>query len=160
MDINLTFIDLGIVILIFLPILFLLLKGNGTKRNLHARLKALADQNGLSIAEKEFWADTYMGLDRAKKKLLFLRSQKDGLQEVLVDLDQVSSCKITASHQKGQKNKKEDILNYVGLTFKPVDKGTDVQILDFYDRERTYIEDHEVQRAERWMKLVTQQLSA
>lgn len=160
MDTTLTLVDALIVACMFVPIFVLIRIGNSTKRKLYKQFKTLAQKNGLNISEKEFWGNAYIGIDTAKQKLLFLRSEKDSFYDDLIDLKTIKECKVISLVRSIKiKHKKENILEKVDLQIYLTRNGTTMNSLNFYDHDRVFSENLEVMRAEKWKNIIQDQLS-
>ncbi len=154
---GMTALDILIVTTIFLPFILLARLGKKSKRKLYKQFKDSAQKNGLIISEKEFWANAYIGIDCEKKVLLFIRSEDGSLDEKLIDLNKVKECKVITSVENIRtKNTKQGILEKVGLQIYFTGKDTTMDLLNFYDYNRIYSEDFEVQRAEKWKKTINE----
>ncbi len=160
MDTTLTLVDVLIVASIFVPIFVLIRIGNNPKRKLFKQFKALAEKNGLNIVEKEFWANSCIGIDTAKKTLLFMRNENGSFNGELVALNNVKECKVATSVESIRtKTEKKNILQKVDLQIYFTGNSSSMDSLSFYDHHRIYSEDFEVMRAEKWKNIIHEQLA-
>ncbi len=159
MDTTLTLVDVLIVASIFVPIVVLIRIGSSPKRKLYKQFEALAEKNGLNIVEKEFWANSCIGIDSAKKIVLFVRNENNSVKEKLIALNNIKECKVATSVESiGTRTNKQNILQKVDLQIYFTGNSSSMDSLNFYDHHRIYSEDFEVVRAEKWKNIILEQL--
>lgn len=119
-------------------------------------IKDLIKAEGLSCNEKEFWNHNFIGIDDAKKRLLFIKVKSTGNEIVNIDLNSVKSCQVDKHTRDYKREKKmETELQILNLELMFHSKEPNV-ILNFYDINDNLSEDLEMKRAEKWQALVTQ----
>jgi hypothetical protein len=69
------------------------------KQIIRTRLQSAVDQlvknNQLRIVDIEFFRDRVIGIDKVKKKLVFVQFRKEGLKTLSLDLKAISFCRVT-----------------------------------------------------------------
>ena len=155
-----TLVDALIVASIFVPIVVLIRIGSSHKRKLYKQFNVLAEKNGLNIVEKEFWANSCIGIDNAKKIVLFVRNENNSVIEKLIALNNLKECKVATSVESlGTRTNTQNILQKVELQMYFTGNSSSRDTLNFYDHNRIYNEDFEVMRAEKWKNIINEQLS-
>lgn len=159
MNTAMTTIDVILLATVFLPFLLLGRVGNRNKRKLYRQFKAIATKSGMNINNKEYWANSYIGIDSTQKLILFVRMEDDFLTEELIDLSKVVDCEVISSVKNVKtRNSKLNILQKVDLEIHVSGGRATVKRLNFYDHNRPYSEDFELKRAGKWNKLIQEHL--
>ena len=160
MDTRTVAIFIIIMLVIFLPFVILNNIGKNVKRKLYKQFNSIAVKNELNINEKEFWANSYIGMDSAKKRLLFLNTDEGRFEDgEMVDLNTIKECNVVTSIKSiNTKLKKENVLLKVALEIYYLDNRMPMKSLNFYDHNLPYNEDFELKRAEKWEKLIKDQI--
>lgn len=120
---------------------------NNKKRN--QRLKEFMEQGykyGIEISEHLAWRNKLIGLDPVKKKILYQEQHNGGLNETLVDLNNVSSCNVykTVLNEAGGMQ----LTDQVELIFKTRD-NREIRLL-FYDSDQDVNLEDELIECNHW----------
>ncbi|MEZ4801741.1 MAG: hypothetical protein R2797_03140 [Gelidibacter sp.] len=117
-------------------------------------IKDLIKGENLKFAEKEFWNHNFIGIDKEKQVLLFVKIKSPENEIVRVDLNNVKSCVIHKNTRDIKREKKlESELQQMNLELQFYSKPS--VTLNLYDIEDRLSEDFEMKRAEKWKQLIT-----
>ena len=101
MDTYSMFIGLGIAILFFLPIIYIIVSGSTSKRKTLQKMKTYGSEQQLRFSNMEIIGNVALGLDLEKKQLLFNNNISDREGDFrLVDLTQLQNCEISVRSTK------------------------------------------------------------
>ncbi len=146
---------------VFLP--FFLIDRTGwydSKKRMNQYKLAIA-KNKLNITQKEYWGNSFIGIDTAQKKLLFMKVGESGNTVELLDLNRAKECRIVNTMKYAKmKTKKESLLMRLDLEVSFVGNDQPIAVLNFFDMNDIYKEDFEQQRGEKWKALINSYTSA
>ncbi|MDX1762155.1 MAG: hypothetical protein R3218_08380 [Christiangramia sp.] len=158
MKFDILIVDLALVAAVFVPYILFILIGRKEIQKLKNKFLEEAKKHELRLDEKENWNNNIIGLDKGKAKILLVQKRRTGFASDLVDLKDLRSCEIhkeVLSVKIGNRN--EEILQRLDLHLK-LYNGT-VRSLNLFNCEETYIQDYEVQHAERWQNIISSQIA-
>lgn len=156
MKISESMMTIIITILGILPFIWFTYIGRKALGKNKQALKNLIKSEGLNCNEKEFWNHNFIGIDDAKKRLLFIKTKSTGNEIINIDLNTVKSCQIDKQTRDYKKEKKmESALQILNLELMFHSKEPNV-ILNFYDVNDVLSEDLELKRAEKWQAFIMQ----
>lgn len=148
-----------LVALISVPFFLINSLGKSGTRKLKSIYKKLALQHNMNTTVKEGWGDSFIGIDGAQKKMIFLKLHGSELEEEFVNLFLAKGCEVKETKEVIRTNhSRETILVRVDLVIS-FGSGRDPLVLNFYDRDHGFVEDYEHDRAERWKKIITEAVS-
>ena len=155
MELELVIISLVLVASVFLPFFIIDFSGKSGIAQMKKRFKSELVKNNLKLTDQENWGDTFIGVDREQKKMLFMKfSEVDPIFH-LIDLSKIQACEIDSKIASVKtKVKKENILQQLNLKISSMDTKNPEVILNFYDWEGIYGEDFEMARAEKWKTII------
>ncbi len=143
--------------LLVAPIIFFQRKRKAKKRRLLQDFTAKANEQELAIGPHEFWAPYYaIGLDPVKKKLLYTRHVEGVEQQVLVDLLEVSSARVINLSKDSNDGR---IIDRIDLAFAYRNTKRPEKMVEFYNKEESLNLNDELRLAEKWMKLVNENIA-
>ena len=145
--------------LVLIPIIFLKIASYLRKRKIIRLLNELAQKNNAAIHQYDQWNDSAIGLDKTKKQIFRIRSDKRDLQTQVVDLSQVNKWRVIndnsgAAYKEGYFRVTEGIeielagANHAGKNIVFYHVASDGPLLA-----------DELQLAEKWYRLIDEQLS-
>ncbi|WP_203294998.1 hypothetical protein [Luteirhabdus pelagi] len=101
MDTYSMFIGLGIALLFFLPIIYIIINGSSSERKTLKRMKSFGNGQQLTFSNLEIIGNVALGLDAEKKQLLFNNNVSNKKSDFkLVDLTQLQNCEISVRNAK------------------------------------------------------------
>ncbi len=144
----------GILILslVFIPYYLFLKNGSSIKRKVDQLIQTEISNSGLNFTESEHWSHNFLGLDKAAKKLLFVRVIEDKSESLLVDLSKIKQVKIEKKVEIDKENKNNSTLDKLDLVISFHPSGE--SIIHLFDSDVFYKELEEVKRAEDWLKKI------
>ncbi len=155
MELELVIISLVLVVSVFVPFFILDFSGKSGIAQMKKLFNLELAKNNLKLTEQENWGNTFIGLDREQKKMLFMKFSELDPSIQLIDLSKIQACEIDCKIASVKtKVKKERILQKLDLKISPIDTRNPEVILNFYDWEGIYGEDFEMARAEKWKTIV------
>ncbi|MBK7408895.1 MAG: hypothetical protein IPL49_05575 [Saprospirales bacterium] len=116
----------------------------------------VAQQQQLSIGQKEFWDSKYgIGIDPNTRKLLYLKKKGEEVQETMIDLSEVEKCRVD-NHSRGVRthNTASKVIDRIDLVFTFRTPGALEKALEFYSVDESLTLNKEVLLAEKWVKLI------
>ncbi|TFG75498.1 MAG: hypothetical protein E4H26_05980 [Flavobacteriales bacterium] len=154
MNISLLIISIILVTSVFLPFFLIDLSGKTAAGQRKKQFKLAIAKNNLTLSDKEIWGNSFIGIDRNQKKLLFMKVEGADQIDTLIDLSNLRDCKIVTAYRKSKvKNQNELLLLKLDLEIHFI-KGRNVESLNFFDFEAPYKEDFELIRAEKWKAII------
>ena len=161
MDLELVIISLILVASVFVPFFIIDLSGKSGIKQMRKLFKQEQVKYNLKLTEQENWGNTFIGVDKEQRKMLFMKFMEAEPTFHFIDLDKIQSCQIDSKVETIKtKIKKENILQKLNLKITLLNaKGPEV-ILNFYDTEGIYGEDFEMARAEKWKMILQKNMSS
>ena len=155
MELELVIISLVLVASVFVPFFILDFSGKSEIAHMKKLFKLELVKNNLKLTEQENWGNSFIGVDREQKKMLFIKFLEVEPIIHLIDLSKIQACEIDSKIGSVKtKVKKENILQQLNLKISPIDSRNPEVILNFYDWEGIYGEDFEMARAEKWKTII------
>lgn len=105
------------------------------EKKLKKYLTQYAKQENLTLTSKEVWGDRYaLGIDKNRKKLVYLNHTENGDQKELIDLSKVQKCKVSngtksARYATGNRS----VLKSIKLQFHYLESSKGASSLEVYD---------------------------
>lgn len=160
MDLSTTMVGLVLVALILLPILYFNFRKRIAKKQMLDAFKALAREKGIEISQHEFWRDSVIGIDPAKKMVLYQRKNDAENVVQVIRLEDVSRCEqVTISSTPDTAVKGEQrVIQRLDLKFTFKTKNWPDELLTFYDADKVLQLDDDIVRMSAWHKAITKLL--
>ncbi|MET6991279.1 hypothetical protein [Sediminicola arcticus] len=160
MDLELVIISLILVASVFVPFFIIDFSGKSGIKQMRNLFKLEQVKYNLKVTEQENWGNTFIGIDRVQKKMLFMKFLEAEPTIHLIDLGKIQSCEIESKVEIIKtKIKKDSILQQLNLKITSPGTNSFEGILNFYDAEGIYGEDFEMARAEKWKTIVKEHMS-
>jgi len=148
MDFSSTIIGIILVAFCALPVVLLAISQRRKHRKLLQRFLAQAKAHSLQISECEVWRNRVIGIDTAKKQVLYMDLGHAGNFVQLIDLNYIGQCKIHELNKGDERG-----MRFLDrLTLELVDKraGKAPDSIEFYNSEREFRVDRDHTRIQRW----------
>ena len=150
------------VILVICVAPFIAMRQHKIKRERHraALLNTCATEHGCEISQREFCGNFAIGIDKEKKAVCFARQTKAGDTLRYIPLAEYSACKSsrkTRSLNGGGRS--QVVFTGIDLAFTPKQAGAPEIRLELYSEHENAIITGEVECAEKWAGLISQQLN-
>ncbi len=135
MDIGSLLIGLFFTIAFIAPIWLLTRAAKAKEKKLKALFDKRSSELNLEIAEQESWNEKMIGLDKVNKKVLFISARTAQPIETLIDLSQVTGCKINQKNEthKAPQERSRDWVTKVELQFTQEGGALTGTSIVFYD---------------------------
>ncbi|MEB8346619.1 hypothetical protein OO010_11220 [Flavobacteriaceae bacterium KMM 6898] len=155
MDLELIIISLVLVASVFVPFFIIDFSGKSGIKQMRKSFKLELGKNNIILTEQENWGNTFIGIDKEQKKMLYMKFLVAQPTIHLIELSKIQACEIDNKVATVKtKIKKENILQNLNLKLSPIDTSNPEVILNFYDSEEIYAEDFEMARAEKWNTII------
>ncbi|MEJ1223190.1 hypothetical protein [Sediminicola sp. 1XM1-17] len=155
MDLGLVIISVILVASVFVPFFIIDFSGKSGIKQMRKLFKMEVVNHNLKLTEEENWGNTFIGLDKEQKKLIFMKVLGTEPLIHVIDLSKVMACEIDSKvNTVKTKTKRETILQKLNLKITAIESNNAEVILNFYDAEGIYGEDFEFARAEKWKSII------
>lgn len=149
MKLDILIVDFAIIALVLVPYALFIFIGHREVRRIKNKFNEAALHHQLIIDEKDSWNSNIIGLDTKKCNLLLVQKKKTGVNIELVDLREVTNCEILREvHTIKTDKRTEDILQRIDLRLTCYNNS--IRIVNLYNCEDTYAQEHELKHAEKW----------
>jgi hypothetical protein len=130
------------------PIVYLQITKKKEEKRFLKNFLDVAAQQGLVIAQSDFWNHSYaIGIDSKANKLFYLKKHEGVEQKTLVNLAEVVNCKLINVNRNVNDSR---VVDHVGLSFTFRNVRMPEQTLAFYNREESMGIGDEIQLSEKW----------
>ena len=143
---------------VFIPFILFSYAGKSGRKKVDSQIKLLETKFDLNISESEKWGNSYIGLDKDQRKLLYLDFAASDKPDQPIDINTIKGCQILEKRKiVNTHGKKEALLERLDLEVRQKDGNT--LVLTFYDIDENRKEDHERTRIEKWRALLINYIS-
>ena len=157
MNYSMGLVSLILITIIFAPFFYAGFSGNSHAKKLKKIFKNEVAKQGYNLNHMEFWGNTFIGLDLKKSKLIYMSVINSELFKKEILINSIKDCNVVKkiyNHKKNGKVQTQLVSVDLELTFKNYNEP--VTLLNFYNRDNFYTENHELKRAEKWKSLLLQ----
>ncbi len=148
-----------LITIVFLPFFYIAYLGKRQSKQRNKIFYREARKLGLHLDEQEQWGNTFLGLDRKRSKLIYMRDFPGELIRNVISLESISSCNVTIQQARQKTKGKVDFrLLKVDLELIHAAQPEKRTLLNFFDQEAVYAQDFETERAERWKERIRKML--
>lgn len=156
MDSSFIMVCLLVVGIVFIPFYLFGLAGKTEAKKNKTLFAWVISKHNLHISTNERWGNKFLGLDSVQGKLVYLEIMSSGtVEKQLLELERIATCRIVEQRKFIKVNSgKESLLEKLDMELSL--KDGEVVSLNFYDLERSFAEDYEMKRAEKWKAIVEQ----
>ena len=157
MKIEMIAVDLAVVASVVVPYLILIFAGKISSNGLKKQFEAEALKLDLLPSLQHTWNSNKYGLDKSRKKLLFVRKVKDIFQAEVIDLLQLRGCRLEIeSAEKGLQKNLEAHLQRIDLELTYI--SGEKKILNLFDFDLSPLQDYELENAQKLEFLIRENL--
>ena len=152
MKISLILISTLLILSVFFPLFLFIYNGFKNTSNIKKRMNSIKKNNGISYAEKEIWHNNFIGISNDKTKITYVHFKTDQPTISTIDLTEIKECHIL----KSQVKEKEKVIRLKNLDLEFIYKASNKPnvIINFFNLDEDLNEDYELQRIEKWHKLI------
>lgn len=151
--------NLAVISLVFVPYFFILYMGHREDRKLLLLFRKEAKRNGLNIILKDRWNLNVIGIDQKQQKILFVQRRDEGYYIKVINLCSIKNCELFHDSKYFKINGgKELILQKIDLVLQPFNSDEKL-VISLYDSDRTFEQDYELKHAEKWQRIINNNLS-
>jgi hypothetical protein len=155
MEFNATLVGAIIVVVIFVPIVYLIINASGKDSKVRKTVSQLSQNNGINLKNIDVIGNCVIGVDEVSKKLIYTSKRNPSADFKIINLEDVKDCRAKTIKQN------DKTLDWVGLEF--VEK-TNRREITFYNEhdENELSKDGFVclQDAKRWEEVLRPLLKA
>ncbi|MFD0834613.1 hypothetical protein ACFQ0I_02465 [Mariniflexile aquimaris] len=153
MKISIVLVSTLLIISVFLPFFIFIFNGTKNTSSTKKRITSLIKDNGIIYSLTEFWRKNFIGLSN-DNKILTIATVKDS--EVTfnnINLEELKICNVIKNYNKD----KDGIVRLKSLGLELIFKFPSNKnlMIPFFNIDDDLIEDFEIQRIEKWHKLIT-----
>ncbi|MDC6352715.1 hypothetical protein PP178_14230 [Zeaxanthinibacter sp. PT1] len=158
METGIIIISLVLVGSVFIPYYFLESNGRASRKQWQVTYHKAVNAHQLNIIMEEAWEQNYIGIDDQLKKLLFIKSYDSVKTDTVIDLNNLSQCKVIEVRKYPRvKDKKTEILERVDLELSFHHEENKL-FLNLYDNKINFSQDYEIRRAEKWRQIISKHI--
>lgn len=155
MDLGTLLVGLISVGLFALPFVLTIRGRKRKQRKLMNSISALADRYNTKIGESEFCGNYAIGMDPEQRFVFFHKQFGDRVEEQIVVLLDMKSCKSLNQSSNVGGNR---VIERLGLQFVPKDRDKAETVLEFYNDNEDNQLSGQFQSMEQWSKLIGNRL--
>lgn len=153
MNTSMILVSLLLVGSVFIPFFLFNAAGKTERKKMKAQIAQEVAKNGLNVSKSETWGNTYIGIDPNQGKLLFIKILETTSTAQLFDLDAIKECHKSEIRKVAKvDNRKELMLERLDLQV--VLKNGENLLLNYYDLDENRKEDFELQRIDKWVRII------
>lgn len=135
----------------FIPVLYYEIFKKGAARKFENEFLELGKKEGLSLADHDIWRNRYaIGVDRKKRKLLYLNRKGDGNETLTVDLARVANSRL--SREENRNGAPSGYRIEIHLSSPEFEGGS--RRIEFFDSEGKKTELNESVLADKWLRII------
>lgn len=152
MKISIILISTILTLSVFFPLLLFIYNGFRNTSSIKNKITSLLKNNGIMYTDKEVWHHNFIGISEDKKTLTYIHFNDNKPKITTIDLTEIKECNILKTHING----KEKLISLQNLDLAFVYKTSNKpnEIINFFNLDEDLGEDYELQRAEKWHKLI------
>lgn len=155
MKLDILIVDFALVAAVFVPYFLFILIGRKENGELKLKLSELIKKHQLNLTQKDHWNNNIMGLDKEKAIIILVQKRRVGVVTEIIALNRIGACEIFQEVQEVIINRrKKPILQKIDLQLKMHDGS--IQTISLYNCDETYLQDYELQHAERWNRTINE----
>ena len=153
MKISIVLISIILVVSVFLPFFIFIFNGTNNTSSTKKQITSIIKDNGIVYSLKEFWRKNFMAISSDAKILTFVSTITSEPNIQNINLEELKHCNII----KHYNNDKDGIVRLKSLNLElifklPTNKNMSIP---FFNIDDDLIEDFEIQRIEKWHKLIS-----
>jgi len=137
---------------VFFPLFLFIYNGFKNTSNIKHRIESLLKNNGIICTTKETWHHNFIGISNDNTKLTYVHFNTEQPKISTIDLTEIKECHILKSQFK-ERNKIIRLQN-LDLEFIYKTSNKPHEIINFFNLDEDLSEDYELQRIEKWHKLI------
>lgn len=139
-----------------LPCIFFIFIGKNNTSKKEKLFKNTIRNENVSLSETEQWHNNFIGFDDYQNILVFMQLINEEVSLLKIDLNQIKSCQINKKIKDVKReNKMHTELQSLDLELLFLKKDK-ISTLNLYDVNSEFTQDSEIERAEKWQKLIQQ----
>ena len=156
MKISLIIISTLLVLSVFLPFLYFVLNEIKNGVNIKKLTHGLIKNNGIIYRQKEVWRKNFIGISSDNKHVTSINFSANKSGDVCdINLYDIKQCNIIKHYNNGVNNSLA--LKSLALEFVYKASGKPNMFINFFDIDEDLSEDFELQRIEKWHKLILEE---
>ena len=160
MDFSMGLVSAILTASIFMPFFYAAYLGKKQDKKINQAFNRDINRLGYYFDKHERWRNTFLGWDKTRSKLVYMRYSSNVLERKEFSISKIMDCKIVVDEKKERKNGKiYSTLLKVDLCLVLFCNDRNPVLLNFYDCNGNYMEDHEVKRAEKWKQLILKNIT-
>ena len=142
---------------VFLPFLYFILNGTKNTASTKKRINAALKDSGINYSLKEIWRKNFIGMSNDYKILTNVYFETGNIMITHINIAEIKQCQVVKNYNYDKKRITGLKDLYLEIAFKSTNKPN--VIINFFNVDADLIEDFELQRIEKWQKLITDAVS-
>ncbi len=157
MKTSLVILSIILIVSLFLPFLYFVLNGTRNTASTKKLINSALKDSGIIYRLKEIWRKNFIGISNDHKILTNIYFEMEKTIVTNINLAEIKQCFVIKNYNY-DKQKITGLKNLcLELSYKS--SGKPNTIINFYDVDKDLSEDFELQRIEKWHKLITDAIS-
>lgn len=155
MKISIVFISILLTLSVFLPFLLFFYNGTKSTSKIKKHVDGITKDSGIVYDIKEIWRKNFIGISNNQKKLTYMNLQDKNPNISHINLEDLKNCNVIKNYSK------DHVLTLKSLALELVYKSSISKNLtiSFFNIDEDLSEDFEIQRIEKWHKLILNAIS-
>ena len=146
-----------LILSLFLPFFYFVLNGSRNTSSTKNLINSALKDSGIIYDLKEIWRKSFIGISNDHKILTNIYFEMEKPIITNINMAEIKQCFVIKNYNY-DKQKITGLKNlYLELSYKSSGKAN--SIINFYDVDNDLSEDFELQRIEKWQKLITDAIS-
>lgn len=156
MDMTTLLISILFIGLFLTPFLYSRYAKQNKQSRFLAALRAISEPQSLSFSVVDIWNESAIGYDPGRKVLAYVHFAGDQLlSQQVIPLQDISACKLYASsHEVNTPNGHKRVTDRLELQLTHKNGQMPLSLITFYEAEKNFLINGELQLINKWDKLV------
>lgn len=155
MDLSVIIISVIIVAVFVVPIYIVSLQSSSEQKRKLKIVKSMAVSHQLQFSEVDVWKKYAIGIDTQSKTILYANGYENNLFSQIIELKNVKKCEVRKSFKTVEN---ESIVDKIDLQLFYSDASKSQMLLEIYHAQGKHHIDNEFQLAEKWVKIINENL--
>ncbi|MGK0253322.1 MAG: hypothetical protein ACI9OE_000790 [Mariniflexile sp.] len=142
-----------LILSVFLPFLLFVLNGTKNTASTKKHINSLLKDNGIVYGIKEIWRKSFIGISDNNNILTYVYFELGKPTAININVAEIKQCHVIKNYNYDKKKIASLKSQYLELSYKSSSKLNTT--INFYNVDDDLSEDFELQRIEKWHKLIT-----
>ncbi|SFZ89912.1 hypothetical protein SAMN05428642_101634 [Flaviramulus basaltis] len=145
-------ISILLTLSVFIPFLLFIYSGTKNTSNTKKHVNSLIKGNGIVYSLKEIWRKNFIGISNENNVLTYINSNAEKSTINNINIHDLKQCNVIKNYTK----EKDKVIRLQSLELELIYKSSGNKNLriPFFNIDEDLSEDYEIQRIEKWHKLI------